>query len=109
MLTKVLSQPDSFRYQIIYTKIDRDKNNKPKFTNYFLNVDKEKYFYPASMVKLPTALAALEKINSLSDKGIDKYSVMLTDSSHRSQTSVNEDSTSQNGSPSINHYLKKYS
>ncbi|ULT44742.1 hypothetical protein KRR40_16315 [Niabella defluvii] len=68
LLTRVLDQPDTFKYQIIYTKIDRNIENLPKFTNYYLNVDKETYFYPASMVKLPTALTALEKINSLKTK-----------------------------------------
>lgn len=107
LLTKVLNQPDSFRYQVIYTKIDRDKKNSPKFTNFYLNVNNDSYFYPASMVKLPTALAALEKINALKDKGIDKYTAMLTDSSYTGQTAVGADTTSATGLPSIDHYIKK--
>ncbi|MFN5929947.1 MAG: hypothetical protein ACK42F_00055, partial [Sphingobacteriales bacterium] len=31
----VLSNPDSFRVQIIYTQINRDKTGKPDFTNYY--------------------------------------------------------------------------
>jgi len=107
LLTRVLDQPDTFRYQIIYTKIDRNIENLPKFTNYYLNVDKETYFYPASMVKLPTALTALEKINSLKNKGIDKYTAMLTDSNYSGQTAVHADTTSPTGLPSINQYVKK--
>ncbi|HRB06509.1 MAG TPA: serine hydrolase [Niabella sp.] len=106
-LLNVLNQPDSFRYQIIYTKIDRDKNNNPSFTNYYLNVDESRYFNPASMVKLPTALAALEKINTLKSRGIDKYTPMFTDSSFSGQTEVQADSTSANRVPSIEHYIKK--
>ena len=34
-----------------------------RFTDYSFNVDDEKYFYPASTVKLPIVLLALEKIN----------------------------------------------
>ena len=34
-----------------------------KFKDYSFNVDDEKYFYPASTVKLPMVLLALEKIN----------------------------------------------
>ncbi|MGE9311193.1 serine hydrolase [Niabella sp. CJ426] len=107
LLTDVLNQPDTFKYQIIYTKIDRDRKNSPKFTSFYLNVDDNSYFYPASMVKLPTALAALEKINSLKDKGIDKYTAMLTDSSYEGQTSVSTDTTAATGLPSIDHYIKK--
>ncbi len=107
LLTKILDQPDSFRYQIIYTKIDRNKNNLPKFSNFYLNVDDQSYFYPASMVKLPTALVALEKIKTLKSKGIDPYTAMLTDSSYSGQTAVSTDSTSPSGLPSIDHYIKK--
>src|SRR6185312_2606835 len=64
LLKDVLNQPDTFHYQLIYTKIDRDKKNEPHFTNYYFRVNRDEYFNPASMVKLPTALLALEKINS---------------------------------------------
>ncbi len=107
LLLNVLNHPDSFRYQMVYTKIDRDKKNRPKFTHYYLNVDKERYFYPASMVKLPTVLVSLEKMNALKAKGINKYSTMLTDSAYSGQTSVQSDSSSSNGMPSLNHYMKK--
>lgn len=106
-LLNVLNQPDTFQYQFIYTKIDRDKNNKPHFRNYYLHVDKNRYFNPASMVKLPTALLALEKINKLKEYGVDKYSTMLTDSAYDRQTKVVWDSTSEDGMPSVAHYVKK--
>ncbi|WP_346237388.1 serine hydrolase [Niabella insulamsoli] len=106
-LLQVLDNPETFQYQLIYTKIDRDRHNRPIFTNYYLNVDRGRYFYPASMVKLPTALVALEKINSLRDKNIDKYSPMLTDSSFKGQTAVLSDKTAKSGLPSIDHYIKK--
>ncbi|MFT4093328.1 MAG: serine hydrolase [Niabella sp.] len=107
LLLTVLNQPDTFRYQVIYTKIERDKNNIPHFTNYYLNVDRDRYFNPASMVKLPTALVALEKIKKLQARGVDKYTEMLTDSSYSGQTAVLTDSSSASGLPSIDHYIKK--
>lgn len=107
LLQHVLANPDSFQYQIIYTQIDRDKNNVPHFKNYYYNVDRNMYFNPASTVKLPTALVALEKLNTLSSKGIDKETTMLTDSSYEGQTTVTNDSTAQNNLPSIAQYLKK--
>ncbi len=33
-LRNVLQHPDSFNYQLIYTRIDRDKNNRPHFRNF---------------------------------------------------------------------------
>lgn len=106
LLLNILNNPDTFRYQIIYTKIDRDKNNKPKFTNYYLNVDRNRYFNPASMVKMPVAFAALEKLNRLNTRA-NKYTAMLTDSSYNKQTAVTKDNSSESGLPSIDHYIKK--
>jgi hypothetical protein len=107
LLQHVLSNPDSFQYQVIYTQINRDKHNKPHFRNYYLNVDRNRYFNPASTVKLPTALAALEKINRLSQQGIDRNTTMLIDSSYPGQTSVSTDTSSVNGLPSVAQYIKK--
>ena len=107
LLLHVLNNPDSFQYQIIYTEINRDKNNVPHFTNHYLHVDRNRYFNPASTVKLPTALIALEKINEYKTKGIDKYSAMFTDSSFNGQTTVTKDTSSETGLPSIANYIKK--
>jgi hypothetical protein len=106
-LKEVLNQPDTFHYQLIYTKIDRDKNNRPHFTNYYFRVNRQQYFNPASMVKLPTALLALEKIHSLQQYGVDKYTTMLTDSGYSRQTAVRQDTSAANGLPSVAHYVKK--
>lgn len=107
LLNTVLAQPDSFQYQIIYTRIDRDKKNRPHFTNYYLNVDRERYFNPASTVKLPTAIIALEKLNEQKIKGVNKYTALQIDSSSEGQSPVLSDTSSENGLPSIAHYIKK--
>lgn len=107
LLQSVLNRPDSFHYQLIYTKIDRDKHNKPHFTNYYLHVNRNDYFNPASTVKLPTALCALEKLHQLHKKGVNKYTTMLTDSAFAGQTTVYKDSSAANGLPSVAQYVKK--
>ena len=107
LLRNVLNKPDTFQYQIIYTQINRDKKNRPHFTNYYVNVDRDRYFNPASTVKLPTALAALEKLNDMNINGVDKNTAMLTDSAFSGQTSVTKDSSAANGLPSVTHYIKK--
>ncbi len=106
-LKTILDQPDTFRYQLIYTKIDRDKNNKPHFTQYKLQVNREEYFNPASMVKIPLAFMALEKMNKLKSNGIDEYSPILTDCSFSGQFAVTTDTSAENGLPSLAHYIKK--
>ncbi len=106
-LKMILNHPDSFRYQLIYTKIDRNEKNEPSFRNYYFHVDPSLYFNPASMVKLPTALIALEKLNDLHIDGLDRSTPMFTDSGYEKQTAVAVDASSENGLPSIGHYIKK--
>ncbi|MCW3087697.1 MAG: hypothetical protein JWQ78_1083 [Sediminibacterium sp.] len=107
LLQKVLTHPDSFQYQIIYTEINRDKKNRPHFTHHYLHVDRNRYFNPASTVKLPTALVALEKLKDQHIPGVDKYTTMLTDSSFSAQTTVTKDTSSADALPSVAHYIKK--
>jgi len=107
LLRNILAKPDSFQYQVIYTQINRDKKNRPHFTNYYVNVDRNRYFNPASTVKLPTALAALEKLNEMKINGVDKYTAILTDSAFNRQSRVTNDTSSVNGYPSVAHYIRK--
>lgn len=69
---------EQHRVQIIYTQIDRDAENRPTFTSFTYRVDPAEYFYPASTVKLPTALLALEKLQRLSIDGLGRDTAMLT-------------------------------
>jgi len=103
----VLANPETFRYQIIYTQINRDKNGVPNFTNYKFNVDPGSYFNPASMVKMPLAFLSLEKLNELNIPGIDKFTTMHFDSSYQRQVAMVTDSTAENKKPSIAHFIKR--
>ncbi len=103
----ILKHPTNNEVQILYTQIDRDKNNVPHFTSYSYHLNANRYFYPASTVKLPTAIFALEKINELNIKGIKKSTPMLTDSSFKGQTKMLTDTSSPTGKPSIENYIKK--
>lgn len=104
---EVIQQPDTYRLQIIYTRIDRDKNNRPTFTNYYFHVDSTDYFNPASTVKLPLALLSLEKINTLRNPAITKFTAMQFDSAYSRQTKEWQDNTAQSGYPSIAHLIRK--
>jgi hypothetical protein len=107
LLQAVLSRPEIYRYQIIYTQIDRDKNNKPSFKNYYYNVDPFRYFNPASTVKMPLSFLSLEKLNVLAKPGVNKYTAMQFDSAWSRQTKAYTDSTSEDGLPSIAQYIRK--
>ncbi|ADB39523.1 serine hydrolase [Spirosoma linguale] len=104
---EVINHPEDYRLQIIYTKIDRDKHNTPSFTNYYFRVDSTEYFNPASTVKLPLALLSLDKLNSLKNPKLTKFTAMQFDSSYSGQTKEWADKTAQNGYPSIAHLIKK--
>jgi hypothetical protein len=105
--SSILQHKDLLEIQIIYTQINRDENNVPSFKQFRFNVDSLRYFYPASTVKLPLCILALDKINTLNFTELDKYTVMLHDSVYSGQLSVANDTTSQTGMPSVAHYIKK--
>ncbi len=106
-LQHILNNPDSFQYQFIYTQINRDKNNVPHLKSFFVHVDKDRYFNPASTVKMPVAFCALEKLNEMKIAGVDKYTPMITDSGYEKQTKVLSDTSAANGLPSVAQYIRK--
>ena len=101
----ILKNPEKFEVQIIYTQINRDAKNKPSFNTFKYRIDKNHYFYPASTVKFPAVLLALEKMNKISKFNIS--TTMLTDSAFGRQEIVHTDTSSASGLPSIGHYSKK--
>ena len=107
VLQAVLSHPDEYRYQIIYTRIDRDLNNVPHFTHYYYNVDRLRYFNPASVVKMPLAFLSLEKLNQLKKPGVDLYTHLQFDSAWAGQVKLYQDSTAEYNLPSIAQFIRK--
>lgn len=104
---QVMKDPQQYRLQVIYTQIDRDERNRPSFTSFGYRVDAGEYFYPASTVKLPTALIALEKLNTLAIAGLDRDTPMLTAASADYQGAALSDHSSPHGMPSVAHYTRK--
>jgi hypothetical protein len=101
---QLTDNPSKYRLQILYTQIDRDVDNKPKFTTHAYQVDANEYFYPASTVKLAASVLALEKINQLK---IDKSTTFQTLKNRPTQLEILRDTSAANGLPSIAHYIKK--
>ena len=102
----VLATPDH-KVQIIYTEIDRRRNGKPEFTDHYFNISDSSYFYPASTVKLPVAILALQKLNELNVHGLDRNSTMVSEADHSGQTEVYNDPSTPDGRPTIEQYIKK--
>jgi hypothetical protein len=103
----ILSNLKDNRVQIIYTQIDRGKNKMPKFTDYTFNLNSEEYFYPASTIKFPIAILALQKLNEMNIPGLNMNSTMITEADYDGHTAVYNDPTAPDGRPTIAHYIKK--
>ncbi|MGI4738722.1 MAG: serine hydrolase [Janthinobacterium lividum] len=86
-LAKVLSHPTTYQLQLIYTQINRDAQNVPHFTQHTYHLNPSQYFNPASLVKLPVALLALEKLHTLSPP-INRSTIMSTGTAWRCQTPI---------------------
>jgi hypothetical protein len=102
----IIQRKDELGIQIIYTRISRDKNNRASFSDFYFNVN-DNYFYPASTVKLPVAILALQKLNELAIPGLDKNTSMLTGADGDKQSAVTNDSSATDTRPTIAHYIKK--
>ncbi len=81
-LSPAIENPAKYEIQIIYTQINRDKNNVPSFKEYDFRLDSSFYFYPASSVKMPASFVALEKINRLKKYGVKKETDFLIDTNN---------------------------
>ncbi len=103
----LLQQNGKWKIQIIYTQIDRLSGNKPQFTNHYFNIDPNRYYYPASTVKLPVAVLSLQRLNELNIAGLDKTSTMITEADFEKQAAVYNDPTTADGRPTIANYIKK--
>ena len=102
----VLENADRHRLQILYTRIDRDPENRPLFRSFGYRLSGD-YFYPASTVKLPAAILALEKLNDLDVPGLGRDTPLRIGAAAPGQTTVEGDPTSADGRPTIAHYVRK--
>lgn len=107
IVQQVVGNTGKYEPQIIYVRIDRDGQNRPSFTEYLWNVDSLRYFYPASTVKMPVAILALEKLNDIAVDGVGRETRVEIDSIHPPQTSVLVDPTAKGGIPTIGHYIQQ--
>jgi len=67
LLKKVFEKPEMYELQIIYSEIVRKPNGVVEFKDHTYHLNDSLYFYPASTVKLPVAILALEKLNDFKE------------------------------------------
>jgi len=108
-LGTIVDDPSGHRLQIKVTYIDRGIDGRLELHRENYRSDPGEYFYPASVVKFPIAVAALEWLDDLGNDNLDHRTTMLTDAARALQTPVVEDRTAADGRPSIGHYVRKLS
>jgi hypothetical protein len=79
-IKRVMNNVNDYELQVIYTQISRDKDNKPTFKDDSFQLDKNNYFYPASTVKFPIAVMALEKLNKIPNTSLKSQFIIEGDS-----------------------------
>ena len=107
VLKMVLRDSAKYQVQILFTRIDRNEHGNPLMIDFKFNLNDSTYFYPASTVKLPVAILALEWLEEQNIEGLTAETIMLTDSVRPSQLPAFSDNTSENSLPTIAHYIKK--
>jgi len=106
-LKNVWKRTDTHRLQIIYTRVLHDSAGNVKLKNYTYNLSENLYFYPASLVKLPVSIFALEKLNALASERVTINSKMAIDSNYSCQSAVVTDALSDNLTPTLSNYISK--
>lgn len=76
-IKRVMDSLEQYEVQILFSEIIENEDGSISFQDYEFQVDKNNYFYPASTVKFPTALLALEKLHN--DKRFDKETLFFVE------------------------------
>lgn len=103
----LLADPGQYRIQILYTQINRDKNNIPHFKDYSYRLNSNEYFYPASTVKFPLSVLALEKLNNLKILGLTKATTAIYDSVTARQETIYNNPYAIDGRQTIEQAIKE--
>ena len=108
-IKKIKNNLSNHEVQILYSSIQRDSLGKPLFEEFSYNLDKNYYYYPASTVKLPISILAIQKINYLKDKGfeISINTPFIVIDSKNDLISINNDFNYENEVLSVANCIKK--
>lgn len=105
-ISQVIENKDKYELQIIYTRVI-GKEDKKILKTYTYNEKPDKYFYPASTVKFPAAVLALEKLNEMNLEGVNKFTHLSIDSVFEGHVSFAKDYKTNCGYPNIADFIKE--
>ena len=88
-LNSIANKPEN-EVQVLYVQIEKTEEG-PKFIEHGWHLNKETYFYPASTVKFPVALFALEKVANLAGPRLNRETTMSMPPYDGEPSSVAED------------------
>ncbi len=106
-----VSDPDKYEIQVLYTEIERLGDGEVRLTTHRWGTDSSRYFYPASTVKMPAAVLALQRIRELGVEGLSPQTPLFHSTGYAPasspQTAVRRDSTTESGFPTVENYVRK--
>lgn len=105
-LKKIANDP-AYELQIIFTQINRDAQNRPILKHHTYHLRSDKYFYPASIIKLPVCALALEKLNHLKITGLTKDTPFLSRNGPACVPPLTQDPTHPQNYATIAHLIIK--
>jgi hypothetical protein len=106
-LKTVSSNSQKYNLQIIFSQIIKDSSGNKSFKTQTFNVNDSVYFYPASLVKLPTSIFALELLKEWENMGVDKYTRIIIDSSYSCQKKLVWDNSTNDSLATIADFIEK--
>ena len=107
-IQRVVKNLEKHQVQIVLTQVEKRENKRVQFETTSFQLDESFYFYPASTIKLPIAVLALQKIRALQRAGIpiDTKTPFQVYDSKENLIAAN-DPTHPEGHFTIAHLIKK--
>jgi hypothetical protein len=101
-----VAEKKEYEVQILYTSV---KLKDSSFVSYAYNISNKEYFYPASMVKLPVAILAVERLNELKKEypRLHLETDMINAAAREVQTEGYMDFTTKTGIPNPKRYIER--
>lgn len=102
----IIQNPEAYEVQIIYTQINRDENGLPTLKEYTFRENSQKFFSPASLVKMPVMALSLEKLNNIKKVGVNKWARMGFGADYPCQTELKGDDLENRDFPCMTRFVE---
>ncbi|MCD8079035.1 MAG: class A beta-lactamase-related serine hydrolase [Bacteroides sp.] len=109
VLSRYLQEAADLDIQILFTRICRDSSGAPMLDKHTFRLDEKEYFNPASLVKWPLILLAMERVNELRAEvpaiSLDNRMEFLGHTPYMPRTT--EDPLAPDRVPRLSNYIKE--